>query len=83
MGVVKSIAHSYTYNEYLYWYINKNDHAKVEEILALRPNLIHDPLTAHSKTTALNRASYNGNIDLVTLLVEKYKADVNLASPKG
>ena len=62
MGLAKSIAHSYTYNEYLYFYINKNDTGKVEEILQLRPNLIRDPLTAHTKTTALNRTCYNGNI---------------------
>ena len=30
MGAVKSIAHSYTYNEYLYFYINKNDTGKIE-----------------------------------------------------
>lgn len=59
---MKSAAHSYTYNEYLYYYINKKDTAKVEEILNLKPNLIKDPLTLHSKTTALNRACYNGNI---------------------
>ena len=61
MGAVKSIAHSYTYNEYLFFYINKNDTQKIEEILNLRPNLIKDPLTVHTKTTALNRAAYNGN----------------------
>jgi hypothetical protein len=25
MGAVKSITHSYTSNEYLFWYIEKND----------------------------------------------------------
>ena len=29
MGVVKSAAHTWTYNEYLYYYINKKDTAKV------------------------------------------------------
>ena len=83
MGLAKSIAHSYTYNEYLYYYINKGDVNKVEEILKAKPSLIKDPLTAHSKTTALNRATQNGNISLAKLLIEKYEADVNLASEKG
>ena len=83
MGVAKSLAHSYTYNEYLYYYINKGDVSKIEEILQIRPSLIRDPLTPHSKTTALNRATQNGNISLVKLLIEKYEADVNLVSEKG
>lgn len=29
MGGVKSIAHMYTYNEYLYFYINKKDKKNV------------------------------------------------------
>lgn len=62
MGGVKSLANMYTYNEYLYFYINKNDKTKVEEILKIRPNLIKDPLTLHSKVTALNQAAYTNNI---------------------
>ena len=55
----------------------------VEQILAKRPNLIKDPLTAVSKVTALNQAALTNNLELVQILIEKYNADVNLASPKG
>lgn len=29
MGVAKSIVHMYSYNEYLYWYIEKGDLVKI------------------------------------------------------
>lgn len=77
------MAHMLTYNEYLYYYINKGDLKNIEDILKLRPNLISDPITPHTKTTALNRACYNGKPDVIKLLVEKYEADINLPSQKG
>jgi hypothetical protein len=83
MGAVKTIVYMFSYNEYLYYYINRKDVAKIEEILEKKPNLINDPLTAVSKVTALNQASITNNLELVTLLIDKYHADPNLASERG
>lgn len=69
MGAAKTIANMYTYNEYLYYYINAKDTAKVEEILAKRPNLIKDPLTAVSQVTALNQVALKNNLELAKLLI--------------
>jgi len=79
-GTIKSIAHLNSYNEYLYSYIDRNDAKKIEELLEKKPELLNADLTRNSKTTALNRACYNGNLDLVKLFVEKYKVDVNKAA---
>lgn len=62
MGAAKTIANMYTYNEYLYYYINAKNINMVEEILAKRPNLIKDPLTAVSKVTALGQTALTGNL---------------------
>ena len=62
MGIAKSLVHSYSWNEYLYWYIEQNNIAKVEEVLLKKPNLINEPLTVNSKPTALYRAAFNGNL---------------------
>ena len=83
MGAAKTMANMYTYNEYLYYYINAKDTNHVEEILAKRPNLIKDPLTAVSKVTALTQTATTNNIPLADLLINKYHADVNLPTPKG
>ena len=64
MGGVKSLTNMYTYNEYLYFYINKKDAAKCEEILAKKPGLIKDALTPVSKVTALIQAAYTNNLEL-------------------
>ena len=77
MGTVKSMAHLYSYNEYLHGYIQKGDVEKIEELLTKKPELIKDSLTRNSKVTALYKAAYLGNLELVKLFVEKYKADVN------
>ena len=68
-STVKSIAHLNSYNEYLYHYIDKNDPKKIDEILTKKPELLSSDLTRNSKTTALNRACYNGNLDLVKLFI--------------
>ncbi len=83
MGAAKVIANSMTYNEYLYWYIEKGDVAKVEEVIAKKPEVLTQPLKVHTKATALNRACYNGNMELVKLFVEKYEVDINLPSERG
>lgn len=77
MGGVQTLAHMYTYNEYLYYYINAKDTGKVEEILEKKPNLIKDPLTTKSKVTALVQVASTNNIELAELLIEKYEADPN------
>lgn len=64
MGGVKSLTNMYSYNEYLYYYINRGDLAKVEEVLAKKPSLIRDPITPTSKVTALMQAAYNNNTEL-------------------
>lgn len=69
MGAVKSIAKTYSDEAYLLHYIDKNDIEKVEELLSKKPNLIQVKLTLNSKMTPLSRAVFNGNIDLVRLLV--------------
>jgi hypothetical protein len=79
-STLKSIAHLNSYNEYLYYYIDRNEVSKIEELLAKKPELLKADLTRNSKTTALNRACYNGNLDLVKFFVEKYSADVNHAA---
>ena len=79
-STLKSIAHLNSYNEYLYYYIDRNEVSKIEELLSKKPELLKADLTRNSKTTALNRVCYNGNLDLVKLFVEKYSADVNHAA---
>lgn len=62
MGAAKTVANMYTYNEYLYYYINAKNTKMIEEILEKRPNLIKDPLTAISKVTALNQVATTNNL---------------------
>lgn len=69
MGVVKSITHSYTWNEYLFWYIEQKNISKIEEVLQQKPDIIDAPLTANYKTTPLHRAAVNGNLEICQLLV--------------
>lgn len=45
--------------------------------------MINADLTRNSKSTAINRAAYNGSLDLVKLFAEKYKADLNSAAGNG
>jgi len=45
MGVVKSIAMTYSDKEYLLWYIERNDFENVEKLLTKRPELMFAKLT--------------------------------------
>ena len=83
MGGAKSITHMYTYNEYLYYYINKRDIPHVEEVLQKKPELISDPITPTSKVTALIQTASTNNLELAQILITKYSADPNLPSQKG
>lgn len=84
MGALKSVTHSYSYGEYLFWYIERNDLANVEKVLERRPDLLNSPaLTASFKTTPLHRAAVNGNLQLAQLLVEKYHAAVDARTSNG
>ena len=78
MGAVKSITHTYTTNEYLFWYIEKNDISKIEQLLNDQPQLINQNLSLNFKTTPLHRAASKDQIELVKLFVEKFNADINL-----
>lgn len=62
MGGVKSLTNMYSYNEYMYYYINKRDTQKVEELLTKKPSLIFDALTPTSKVTALIQTAFTNNI---------------------
>lgn len=79
MGNSKSL---YSKQEYLYYYIEKNDLISIRKQLEATPELINDPLNKDSKQNALMRAAYNGNYELVKMLISM-KADVNYATPKG
>jgi hypothetical protein len=68
-GVVKSIARSYSWNEYLFWHIERRELGKVEELLSKKPEIVDQPLTASYKTTPLHRAAVNGSTDICKLLV--------------
>jgi ankyrin repeat protein len=83
MGPVKSITHSYTANEYLFWYIEKKDLPKIRHLLDQRPELINCNLTLNYKTTPLHRAVLNGNMDIARVLVEDYKADPDYKTSAG
>jgi ankyrin repeat protein len=79
MGNSKSL---YSKQEYLYYYIERNDLVNVNKLLEATPTLINDSLSKDNKHSALMRASYNGNIELTRLLLN-LKAEVNYMTPKG
>lgn len=83
MGALNTITKSYTYGEYLYWYIERNDLSNVEKVLQARPDLLNASITANSKTTPLHRAAVNGNLPLAQLLIEEYHADVEAKTSDG
>ena len=62
MGNSKSL---YSKPDLLYYYIEKNDLVNVNNLLEENPALINDPIHKDSKQSALMRASYNGNIQLL------------------
>lgn len=83
MGALKSVTHSYSSNEYLFWYIEKNDIVKIQSLLSLKPQLVNQNLSINFKTTPLHRAASNGNLPLVKLLIEKYEADIDFQTSVG
>ena len=83
MGAVKSLTHNYTSNEYLLWYIEKNEVSNLEQLLTSKPHLVNENLSVNFKTTPLHRAATNGNLPLVKLLVEKYGATIDLQTSAG
>lgn len=83
MGAVKSLTHTYTSNEYLLWYIEKNDISKIEELLTSKPHLVNENLSVNYKTTPLHRAAVNNNMEVVKLLLEKFAANIDLQTTAG
>lgn len=83
MGAVKSITHSYTWNEYLFWYIERKDIKNIEWVLDNKPDIIDKPLTVNYKTTPLHRAAVNGSLEICQLLIEKYSATVDCLTENG
>ena len=67
MGAVKSITHTYTTNEYLFWYIEKNDISKIEQLLNDQPQLINQNLSLNFKST-WGRCLEYGETDVVIAL---------------
>lgn len=55
----------------------------MELLLAQKPELVNQNLSVTFKTTPLHRAATNGNLEIVSLLVEKYAADVDLQTSAG
>lgn len=55
----------------------------MEDLLALKPHLVNESLSATYKTTPLHRTASNGNLEIVSLLVEKYSANVDLQTSTG
>lgn len=83
MGALKSVTNAYSSNEYLFWYIEKNDIPKIESLLSEKPQLINQNLSINFKTTPLHRAASNGNLPLVKLFVEKYQANIDFQTSLG
>ena len=62
MGNSKSL---YSKQELLYFYIEKNDIVSINQLIEANPTLINEPINKDTKQTALMRATYNGNTQLV------------------
>lgn len=69
----------YSRNEYLYWYIEKGDCAKIQAHLEKYPETIGQPMTKDCRTLPLARAAWRGDKKVMELLLS-YKADVNQVS---
>ena len=67
MGIAKSLG--YSDEDYLLYYIERKEYQNIEKLLAKKPALISCKLTKNTKMTPLCRACFNGNIELVKLLV--------------
>jgi hypothetical protein len=83
MGAVKSITNSFAANEYLFWYIERQEVDKIIELLTQKPELINCDLTTNYKTTPLHRAALNGHLPLAQLLVEQFKANPDHKTSAG
>jgi len=69
MGAAKSnLAKAYN-EEYLHYYIERNDFTNIELLLQKKPELINATLTHKSKMTPLYKACYKGNLKMVELFV--------------
>jgi|JI6StandDraft_1071083.scaffolds.fasta_scaffold02483_8 ankyrin repeat protein len=79
MGTVKSL---YSRNEYLYWYIEKGDHAKILQHIEKYPETVSQPMTKDCRTLPLARAAWRGDQRTMEILMD-HKADVNQVSEKG
>lgn len=65
MGQAKSgLVKAYN-EEYLHYYIERNDLPNIELLLQKRPELIEATLTHKTRMTPLYRACYNGNLKMV------------------
>lgn len=79
MGNSKSL---YSKQELLYYYIEKNDIVNINQLIEANPALINQPIVKDNKQTPLMRATFNGNLQLVELLLS-LRVDINAATPKG
>lgn len=79
MGNSKSL---YSKQELLYYHIERKDTPNVTQLIEKHPEIVNQPITKDNKHTPLMRTAYNGNLELTTLLLS-FKADPNLATPKG
>jgi len=51
-------------------------------LLEKHPEIVNDPLVKDNKQTALMRIAFNGNLELLNLLIS-FNADPNAVTPKG
>lgn len=79
MGNSKSL---YSKQDLLYYYIERKDVNNVRSILEKHPEIVNDPLIKDTKQTALMRIAFNGNLELLNMLLS-FNADPNKVTPKG
>ena len=79
MGNSKSL---YSKQDLLYYHIERKDIPNIKTLLEKHPEIINDAVVKDTKQTALMRASFNGQLEIVSLLLS-FKADPNIATPKG
>jgi ankyrin repeat protein len=79
MGAAKSL---YGRNEYLYWYIEKGDHAKIVQHIEKYPEIVDQPMTKDCRTLPLARAAWRGDKKTINILLD-HKANINQVSETG
>ena len=79
MGNSKSL---YSKQDLLYYHVERKDIPNIRTLLEKHPEIINDPVVKDTKQTALMRASFNGHLEIVNLLLS-FRADPNIATPKG